>query len=140
MGLAKLTASLLRNFRSLETLENLLFLAVEGFGGLPNLPLSVQKAGLKEYTFRKKKATENGIGLKEYTNRQNSQLNHIIKFFDFHSVNHNNDMYALKSVFKFVPTSNATFEIPSITHRDGKGRYIKLFPTELYGDIQHKFS
>ena len=28
-----------------------------------------QKSGLKEYTFRKKKATENGIGLKEYTLR-----------------------------------------------------------------------
>ena len=25
-----------------------------------------QKSGLKEYTFRKKKATENGIGLEEY--------------------------------------------------------------------------
>ena len=37
VGLAKLTASLQTNLRSLENLENLLLLAVEGFGNLPNL-------------------------------------------------------------------------------------------------------
>ena len=39
-GLAKLTASLLTNLTSLESLENLLLLAVEGFGDLLNLPFS----------------------------------------------------------------------------------------------------
>ena len=39
VDLAKLTASLLTNLRSLESLENLL-LAVEGFEDLPDLPFS----------------------------------------------------------------------------------------------------
>ena len=59
VDLAKLTACLLTNLRSLESLENLLLLAVAGFGNLPNLPFSDE--------FRKRKATENGVGLKEYT-------------------------------------------------------------------------
>ena len=42
VGLAKVTASLLTNLRSLESFENLLLLAVEVFGDLPNLPFSVE--------------------------------------------------------------------------------------------------
>ena len=61
------TASLLTNHRSLKSLENLLLLAVEGFGDLPNLPFLEKWA--KRINILKKKATENGIDLKEYTPR-----------------------------------------------------------------------
>ena len=51
------------HFKSLKSLENLLHLEVlETFQ-----TYRFQKSGLKEYLFRKKKATENEIGLKEYT-------------------------------------------------------------------------
>ena len=67
VGLAKLTASLLTDLRSLESLENVLLLAVEGLGDLPNLTFSEE--WVKEYAFRGKKATENRIGLKQYALR-----------------------------------------------------------------------
>ena len=51
--------------RSLESLENLLSLAVESFGDPPNLPFSENR--VKRIHIPKKKATKNGIGLKEYT-------------------------------------------------------------------------
>ena len=70
MDLAKVTASLLTNLRSLESLENFLLFAVEGFG---DQSYRFQKSGLKEYTFRKKKATESGISLKEYSLKCNKK-------------------------------------------------------------------
>ena len=54
--------------RSLKSLENLLFLVVEGFGDLPNLPFSEE--WVTRINIPKKKSTENGIDLKECT--QNS--------------------------------------------------------------------
>ena len=65
MGSAKLMASLLTNLRSVEILENLLFLAVEGLGDLPNQPFS------EEWV----KATQNEISLKEYALISHSHQN-----------------------------------------------------------------
>ena len=65
MGLAKLTASILTNLKSVESLENLLILAVEGFGDLPNLPFSEE--WVKIINIRRKEGYQNGIGLKEYS-------------------------------------------------------------------------
>ena len=57
--LAKLTASLLTNFRSFENLGNRLVLAVEAFGDLPN-PLFSEE-WVKRIHIPKKTATKNGI-------------------------------------------------------------------------------
>ena len=62
-GLAKLTASWLTNLKALESLTNLLRLAVEDFWDLPNLPFSEE--GVKRKQIPKKKASENRTGLKE---------------------------------------------------------------------------
>ena len=56
---------MLTNLRSLESLETLLLLAVEGFGDLPNLPFSEDL--VKRINIPKKDDYRNGIGLKEYT-------------------------------------------------------------------------
>ena len=56
----------LTNIRSLNSLGNLLLLAVEGFGDLPNLPFSEEWIK-RIHIPKKKRATENGIGLNEYT-------------------------------------------------------------------------
>ena len=71
MGLAKLTASLLKNFTSFESLEKLLLLGVEGFGDLPKIPISEE--WVKRIHIPKKKATKNEIGLEEYTLRFDSK-------------------------------------------------------------------
>ena len=63
VGSAILTASLLTNLRSIESLKIFPLLAVEGFEGLPNLPFSEE--WVKRIHIPKKKFTENGIGLKE---------------------------------------------------------------------------
>ena len=58
-------ASLLTNLRPLISLENLQLLAVEDSEDLPGLKFSEE--WIKRIHIPKKKATENGIGLKEHT-------------------------------------------------------------------------
>ena len=66
-AVAELMASLLINLRSVESLGSILLLAVEGLRDLPHLPFSEE--WVKRIHISKKKATENEIGLKEYTLR-----------------------------------------------------------------------
>ena len=97
VSLAKLTASLLTNVRSLEVSQTCCFWlwkkVLESFQ-----TYRFQKSELKEYTFRKNKTAENGIGLKNtpwywcWWTKSIIRLLWLAKFFNYNRLRHNNSL------------------------------------------------
>ena len=76
------TAGLLTNLRSLKSLENLLRLAVEGLGDLPNLPFSEE--WVKRINIPKKrrlpKIIHPSFGLSQKVNNNTPQVKQFLNF------------------------------------------------------------